>query len=222
VTARLPPASLTLVTSRHRLSPDARTARDEWVALEALLDEAIDARVDVIQIREPDAEARQLCACVDAVVRRASGSDVRVVVNDRVDVAVGTGADGVHLPARGLPSPRARRLMPGGIVGRSVHQGDPLDLAGLDYVLFGTVFASESKPGVDAAGVDALAEIAARIAVPVLAIGGITPQRARACLDAGASGIAAIGAFLPPGRSSDGLGVRPAVRAFREALSRIC
>lgn len=222
MTNTLPRPSLVLVTSRRRLSPDARTARDEWQALEAFLDRAIDARVDVIQIRESDADAGQLGACVEAIARRGAAADVKVIVNDRLDVAIACGADGVHLPAHGLPSERARRLMPAGVIGRSVHQGEGLDPGGLDYLLFGTVFPSESKPGLEAAGLGALADTVARSRRPVLAIGGITPSRARACLEAGASGVAAIGAFLPPGCAPDAMGVGPAVRAFREALSRIC
>lgn len=219
---RLPPACLVLVTSRRRLSPDARTPRAEWLALEKFLEEAVAAGVDVVHIREPDAESGALCRCVEAAVRCASGADVRVLVNDRADVAVLAGAHGVHLPARGLPSSRVRSLMPRAVIGRSVHEGDAPDSAGLDYVLFGTVFASESKPGVAPSGIEALAQASARYTVPVLAIGGVTPARATACLEAGASGVAAIGAFLPPGRSPDAMGVGPAVRAFREALSRIC
>jgi thiamine monophosphate synthase len=96
------------------------------------------------------------------------------------------------------------------------------DSADADYLLFGTVFATESKPGQQAAGLDALSRAVARNSRPVLAIGGVTPARAAACVDAGASGVAAIGAFLPPGRSADAMGMGPAVRAFREALSRIC
>lgn len=218
----LPAACLVVVTSRRRLSPDARTPREEWLALEGFLDEAVEAQVDAIQIREPDAESGQLSACAAALVRRAAGSGVRVLVNDRADVALVAGAHGVHLPARGLPSARVRGLMPGAIIGRSMHRDDTVDSAALDYLLFGTVFASESKPGLEAAGVGALARAVARSTRPVLAIGGVTPARTGACLAAGASGVAAIGTFLPPGRSADGMGVGPAVRAFREALSRIC
>jgi thiamine-phosphate diphosphorylase len=222
VTLPLPPACLMLVTSRHRLAPDARTARDEWLALDAFLDAALDARVDAIQIREPDADSRSLDACVEALMRRASPVGVRVLVNDRVDVAHAAGADGVHLPGHGLPGARVRHLMPGALVGRSIHGEDVTDSAQADYLLFGTVFATESKPGQKAAGLDALARAVARNARPVLAIGGVTPARVAACVDAGASGVAAIGAFLPPGRSADAMGMGPAVRAFREALSRIC
>jgi len=222
VTSALRGGSVVLVTSRRRLSPDARTTRDELVALDAFLDDAIAAGVDVIQIRERDLESGLLCSSVEGVVRRAAGSNVRVLVNDRVDVAIAAVAHGVHLPAAGLPAQRVRSLMPGAMLGRSIHPGESFDDVGLDYLMFGTVFPSDSKPGLTPSGTTVLAEVAARSAVPVLAIGGVTPARTGACLEAGASGIAAIGAFLPPGRSPEAMGVGPAVRAFREALARIC
>ena len=96
------------------------------------------------------------------------------------------------------------------------HQAAPD--AGADYWLFGTVFPTASKPDVAAAGLEPLAALAASSATPVLGIGGITPENARACRQAGASGIAAIGAFLPEGTAPGALGVAAATRAFRAAL----
>jgi thiamine-phosphate pyrophosphorylase len=212
---------LMLVTDRRRLAPEARTTRDELLALEALLDEAVSAGVDVIQLREPDLDARTLLGCADGVARRVTGTNVRLVVNDRADVAIAAGAHGVHLPGRGLQARRVRTLAPG-VLGRSIHSGEAADDADLDYLLFGTVFASASKPAAAPAGIDALRHAVRRTALPVLAIGGITPQTVGACLEAGARGVAAIAPFLPPGRAPQAMGVGPAVRAFREALSRIC
>ena len=159
----------------------------------------MDAGIDVIQIRERELEAAALFALVSEVVSRAPAS-TRVVVNDRVDVAVAAGASGVHLRSDGPAATRVRSIGPAGwIVGRSVHTLEEIAAAaGADYLIFGTVFSTASKPPDSTiAGLDGLRAASAASTVPVLAIGGITPERIAACREAGAAGIAAIGAFLP-------------------------
>jgi thiamine monophosphate synthase len=100
-----------------------------------------------------------------------------------------------------------------------VHRGDVGDPdLDADYLLFGTVFSTASKPDLTPSGLGPLTALAASSPVPVLAIGGITPQNAGECRIAGAAGIAAIGAFLPEGTAPGALGVRAAVRAFRAVL----
>jgi thiamine-phosphate pyrophosphorylase len=91
-------------------------------------------------------------------------------------------------------------------------------VSGAEYLIFGTVFGTRSKPaGSPVAGVEALRAACAGTSIPVLAIGGITPARAAACRDAGAVGLTAIGAFLPRGATPDALGPAEAIRAFRDA-----
>jgi thiamine-phosphate pyrophosphorylase len=209
-----------LVTDRRRLSPDARTTGDQVRALEGFLDEALEAGVDAIQLRERDLPARQLGALAARIGMRAGGR-ARVLVNDRADVALAAGVDGVHLRSDGPPVVAVRRLGPSGfIVGKSVHT--PEEAGGeleADYVLFGTVFPSASKPGSSAAGgLERLRDATSACHRPVVAIGGITPERAAEARAAGAAGVAAIGVFLPPGRAWGGLGVKEAVRAIRAAL----
>lgn len=217
----LPSPSLHLITSRQRLLPDARTLAAELVALEALVDDAIEAGVDVVQLRERDMDAGPLLALASRIVARAAATRTLVLVNDRADVAMAAGAAGVHLPSTGVPADRLRALEPAWVLGRSIHVGDtPSDPGECDYLLFGTVFPSESKgEGSPVAGLDALHAAALAAGPPVVAIGGITPDRARACLGAGAAGVAAIGAFLPPGRARDAMGVRAAIAAFRAAMA---
>jgi thiamine-phosphate diphosphorylase len=211
--------SLHLITSRRRLAPDARTTRGEIAALDAQIDEAIAAGLDVVQIRERDLDAGLLCRLVASAVARTTAA-TRIVVSDRVDVAVAAGAAGVHLPAAGLPVTLVRLVEPGLMVGRSIHGLDrPDDRDACDYLMFGTVFASESKgEGSVAAGLGALHTAVITLGRPVVAIGGVTPERARACLEAGAAGVAAIGAFLPAGRARDARGVHAATEAFRAAI----
>jgi thiamine-phosphate diphosphorylase len=207
-----------LVTDRHRLAPDAGTEQ-AVPALERFLDQAVETGVDLIQVRERDLDAGVLCRLVRRVVDRARGSGVRVVVNDRPDVALAAGADGVHLRGDSPAAARVRPLSPGWIIGRSVHSSDAVEPdADADYLLFGSVFSTTSKPGLLPSGVAPLTALAASSSRPVLAIGGITPDNARECRRAGAAGIAAIGAFLPEGTAPGALGVHAAVRLFRAAL----
>jgi thiamine-phosphate pyrophosphorylase len=210
-----------LVTDRHTLAPEARTPADGIAALERWLDEALDAGVDLIQIRERDLEAATLCACVRRVVARARGGTTAVLVNDRADVALAAAADGVHLRGNSPPDGRIRAMASAGwLVGRSVHDVAEAQRHGTaDYVLFGTIFPSASKPDRVGQGIDVLGRAAAASAVPVIAIGGIDPARARACAAAGAAGVAGIGVFMPEGRVPGALGPARATAALRAALA---
>jgi len=162
------------------------------------LSSSVSAGVDLIQIREPELGTRELLELVNLAVAEAHAAKIRVVVNDRTDVAMIAGADGVHLRADGPPVAAVRKIVPGGfLIGRSAHTDDEIDrAAGADYLVFGTVFATPSKPGVEGQGLDALRRAVARFNGPVLAIGGVTPANAPDVLATGAAGYAAIGAFL--------------------------
>jgi len=153
--------------------------------------------VDVVQIREPELGTQELLELVNLVVAGARTAGIRVVVNERTDVALVAGADGVHLRSDGPPVAAVRRIVPPGfLIGRSAHSDDEIDrAAGADYVIFGTVFPTASKPGVKGQGLDALRRAVQRFDGPVLAIGGITPANAPDVLATGAAGYAAIGAF---------------------------
>src|SRR4051812_48722095 len=169
--------------------------------LVASIGAAARAGVDIIQIRERHLDDGRLFELTRAALRVTSATGARLVVNDRLDVALAAGADGVHLRADSFAAARARSLAPSGfLVGRSVHsEGEATDVeagGGCDYLLFGTVFASDSKPeGHIAAGLDALKSVCERVQLPVLAIGGVTVERAAAAARAGAAGIAAISVF---------------------------
>jgi thiamine-phosphate pyrophosphorylase len=163
--------------------------------------EAAHAGVDLIQIRERDLEARELLALTRAAVAAAAGTPAKVLVNDRVDVALAAGAAGVHLRADSFRAADVRTLAPAAfVVGRSVHGEDEaatIEAAGgCDYLIFGTVFPSATKsPGHPAAGLTALRSVCARVRLPVLAIGGVSVERAADVAAAGAAGIAGIGLF---------------------------
>ena len=210
------PPLICLVTHRKTLAPDARTVRDECTAIERQVDDAIGGGVQLVQVRERDMNARELTALVARLVQRSRGF-AAVLVNDRVDVALAAGADGVHLPAGSPPATVVRETRADWLIGRSIHSVDEARLIqGADYLMFGTVFESRSKPaGSPVAGIEALADAAVVASVPVLAIGGITPSRVAACRDAGAAGVAAIELFLPRGRTPAAMGPAAAVAAIR-------
>lgn len=166
-----------------------------------LVREAACAGVDLVQIRERSLGGRALAALTRAAIDETSGTSCRIVVNDRLDVALAAHASGVHLRADSFAAPRVRRVTgPGFLIGRSVH--DPVEAArvtetgGCDYLIFGTVFPSTSKPsGHQAAGLDQLREVCRATTVPVIAIGGISTENAAEVRAAGARGVAAIQLF---------------------------
>lgn len=122
-------------------------------------------------------------------------------MNDRADVAVAAGADGVHLPSAGLPPDVARRLVgPDRLVGVSTHsaaEAEAAERGGADFVLFGPVYDTPSKrPYGPPRGLEALAEVCRRLRIPVLAVGGVTAARVGELRAAGAAGVAVIRALL--------------------------
>lgn len=123
------------------------------------------------------------------------GTDSLLFVNDRLDVARVVSAHGVHLPAGGLPLAAARKLLgPKALIGRSVHSAEQARRAhaeGADYVFLGPIWETPSHPGAAPLGADAILEAAP---ARVIAIGGITAERAGLCRAAGAHGVAAISA----------------------------
>jgi thiamine-phosphate pyrophosphorylase len=153
-----------------------------------------------LQLRLKHAPASGLLACARAVLPLCRAAGVPFIVNDRLDVALLCGADGVHLGQEDLPLVAARRLAPGLRVGVSTHtleQARVAAAAGADYLGFGPVFATATKEHPDpVVGIDGLRAACAAVAVPVVAIGGLTAARAGAALDAGAAAVAVIGTIV--------------------------
>lgn len=177
------------------------------------------AGVDWIQLREKDMSAKALSHLAREVSRRtlAGPGDgrgaARIIVNDRIDVALSESTGGVHLGERSLPVDQARRLVESRLkaapqtqpppkiflLGVSCHSLEGAISAadnGADYIFFGPIFATASKAGMgEPQGTANLAEVCRSVAIPVLAIGGITLENAATCIAAGATGIAAIRLF---------------------------
>jgi len=197
------------VTDRHGLS--ATESRDAQETLLLKIGAAAAAGVDWIQIREKDLSGRDWGSLTREALRRAAKSPAssvaptRILVNDRLDVALSERAGGVHLGEISLPPAEAKRLVKilgerkDFVIGVSCHSLEAARSAassGADYLFFGPVFATPSKAAFGAPqGLERLAEVCRAFSLPVLAIGGITLANASACLAAGASGIAAIRLF---------------------------
>lgn len=177
------------------------------------------AVVDLVQVRAKEMPAGRLEALSRGWVGRLAGLGPRVVVNDRLDVALAAGADGVHLGQNDLPVDVARRDAPREfLIGASGHSADELLEAqedGADYAGLGAFFASRTKPDapvLDVAGRGLEGPIRA-LAIPVLAIGGLSPERVPAALEVPAvTGIAAGGAV------GDAADPAAAILALRRAL----
>ncbi len=163
----------------------------------ALLPALADAGVDGFQVRAKDLTTRELVALTTAVRDAVRPYGARLLVNDRLDVALAAGADGVHLGADDLAVADARRIAPGLLVGATCRsRADVVAAAeaGADYAGFGPLLATTSKPGLPAPlGIDAVREAAG--VLPLVAIGGLDPASAAQARAAGAHGVAVIGAI---------------------------
>ncbi len=156
------------------------------------------AGVGAVQLREKELDDRVLLALARAARAALAGPSTRLLVNGRADVALAAGADGVHLPADGLPTAPLRALLgPGMLLGVSTHSLAEVEQArrdGADYVVFGPVWETPGKSAAPPAGLAAL-EAAAAVGIPVYALGGVTLDRFAAVAAAGAAGAAAIRLF---------------------------
>jgi len=200
---------LCYVTDRSGLS--GFEAREAQETLLLRMETVAAAGVDWVQIREKDLSGRDCGLLTREALQRAAKSSAsnaaptRILVNDRLDVALSEGAGGVHLGENSLPPPEAKRLVKAQaltqdfLIGVSCHSlGAARSAAtgGADYLFFGPIFSTPSKAAFGAPqGLERFAEVCRAVSIPVLAIGGITLANAPACLAAGASGIAAIRLF---------------------------
>lgn len=157
---------------------------------------AVRGGATMVQLRLKDADPRTLVEVARALV---AALPVPVIVNDRADVALAAGADGVHLGADDVPPSALRPALPAGfIVGASVGKdAELLNAVGADYVGIGPVFATASKGDAgDAIGVAEFARLARLAGRPAVAIGGITPDNAGTLTASGARGVAVIRALF--------------------------
>lgn len=219
------PPILCYVTDRRSLHLAAHEN-----AMEALLrkmEAAAASGIDWIQLREKDLSGKDCAALAREALRRvrqatsSSRHAPRILVNDRLDVALAEHAGGVHLGESSLPVEDAKRLiavvrppLQEFLVGASCHSLESAQSAaraGADYVIFGPVFATPAKAGFgQPQGLERLALVCRAVEIPVLAIGGVTLENAAQCFASGAAGIAAIRLF------QDATALPRAVEALRQ------
>jgi thiamine-phosphate pyrophosphorylase len=182
--------------SALRLIAITDDVRDGEAGLLRRASAAVHGGATCVQLRLKTVAARDLVRLAQELV---AALDVPVIVNDRADVAIAAGAAGVHLGADDVPASAIRRIVPPGFI-IGVSGGNEAELANVadaDYVGIGPVYSSPSKDDAGAAiGAEGFAKLAALVAIPAVAIGGITADNARAALDAGAAGVAAISSIF--------------------------
>ncbi len=184
-----------------------------------IVDECLGAGLRAVQLREKDLAVRELLALAKELRESTRRHGARLVVNDRADVALAAGADGVQRTHASLPVPALRAISPPGfLIGASTHslaEARQAEADGADFVVFGPVYDTPSKRAFGAPqGLGALERVASAVARPVIAVGGITPARAREVLAAGAAGVAVSRGIYGAARPAD------AVKAFLDALGR--
>jgi len=183
-----------LVTDRNKYGVNWKDGLIERVRLAAV------AGVHLIQVRERGLNDNELLELVSQCVKAVINTSCRVLVNDRFDIALAAGAHGAHLPSDGIAASRLRAYAPEDfIIGRSVHSVEEVKDADsngdVNYLLFGTIYPSQSKPGVTAAGVGLLEVVAKAVPLPILAIGGVSMENIQELAATGASGFAGISIF---------------------------
>ena len=175
---------------------DRRQARRP---LEELAEAAFAGGCRWFSLREKDLPPAERRALLGALVVLGNHWGATVTVHDDIDAAAMADAGGVHLPSGGSPA-AARLRLPGALIGASAHSAEEASAllsAGADYVTVSPVFLTVSKPGYGPAlGTDGLARIVARVAGPVIALGGVTAANAASCRAAGAQGVAVMGEVM--------------------------
>lgn len=212
---------LCLVTDRRRLGAAVGAPESAWVDL--LVQQvrgAVAGGVDLVQVRERDLDAGPLVAIVRRLIAEAPGAAERIVVNDRLDVAMACGARGVHLRELSFGVDDVRRVAPALAIGASVHdRAGALRRRGATYLLAGTVLPTASKGPGRLLGWEGLSEVvgAARDCA-VLGIGGLDLPQVSYLARTGAAGLAAVGAFIPPNQDDVGAFAQNCARNLRLAF----
>lgn len=183
---------------------------------ESIVDAALSGGVDVVQVREKHRTARTQLEIAEALRGPTAEADVPLIINDRLDIALAADADGVHLGDDDLPISVAReQLGEDAIIGRSVSTVDAAREAeqqGADYLGVGAIYTTASKDVDDeenGIGLEIVEEIAEAVDIPFVGIGGVTPERTPAVVEAGADGVAVITAITEaedPEQATQGLG----------------
>ena len=177
--------------------------------------EAVGGGVNVVHLRDKRPAAHGLRLTFKGLGQSLRSGTI-VIVNADWQRAVGFGARHIHLPEQSAPVGVIRhRLGAGALAGKSAHSVEAAIRAasqGADYIIAGTIFASQSHPDIEPMGLDFLRDVCAAVSIPVLAIGGVTPDNLGACIEAGAAGVAVLSPIM---RATD---PKAAAQAYRAAL----
>jgi len=201
--------SLYLVTDRSATTAPLQDAVESCLA----------AGLKAVQLREKDLAVRDLLGLAHTLRDSTRRHGAKLLINDRADVALAVGADGVQRAGTSLPVSALRAISPSGfLIGASVHAVDEAraaESAGADFLLFGPIYDTPSKRQYGPPqGLPALQQVSSAVSMPVFAVGGVTPERVAEVIGTGAAGVAVIGAILGAERPAD------AVKAFLDALGR--
>ncbi|HWI20520.1 MAG TPA: thiamine phosphate synthase [Vicinamibacterales bacterium] len=213
---------LCLVTDRRRLGLAVGARPQDWIeVLQQQVAGAAKAGVDLIQVREHDLDAGRLVDLVRSLIGLTANTKAKVLVNDRVDVALAARASGVHLKEASMPPAEVRRIVPPGfLIGCSVHSVEAaVARKAADFLVAGTVMPTASKSAVEYLGKDGLQRIVQVAAgQPVIGIGGLDipsiPILAASC----AAGMAAVGTLIPAAGGDVSEFVQKRVKDLRFAL----
>jgi thiamine-phosphate pyrophosphorylase len=191
-----------MITNRRALPH--RNSNSDPTDIRSHITRALNSGVDLVQIREPDISARDLVELTRGLSPLAGRVGAGLLVNDRVDVAAASEA-GVHLTTRSLSAETVRRVFGAEmLIGVSTHTSEEAVKAehgGADFIVFGPVFATESKRIYGSpVGLGALGSVTRKLGIPVFALGGITTSNFVFALDAGAAGVAGISIFIDADR----------------------
>ncbi len=193
--------------------------------LEEILDATIAGGCRMIQLREKEWPSGRLLSLAERLRDRCRRAGVTFIVNDRVDLAVAVGADGVHLGQDDLPTLAARPLLrPGMVLGRSTHsiaQAREAQAEGADYIAVGSMFPTQTKPDFQLVGPELVRAVRPQAKTPLIGIGGITRENVAEVIRAGADGVAVISAVC--GASDPAAATREflaAIRAERDLTRR--
>ena len=208
-------ARLYLVIEPHTgRSGTGESSTDDLVA------EALAGGVDIVQVRDKHARDAEVVAAARRLARLCRDHGALLVVNDRPDLALAAGADGVHVGQDDAPVAEARRAVgPDLVIGLSTHSPEEIDAAAAspaDYIAVGPVYRTATKPALEPVGLELVRYAAAHARHPFFAIGGIDASRVRDVADAGAERIAVVRAI------QDAEDPRAAARALRAGLQRSC
>lgn len=193
--------------------------------LEEILDATIAGGCRLIQLREKEWPSGRLLPLAERLCDRCRRAGVTFIVNDRVDLAISIGADGVHLGQDDLPSRVARPLLrPGMVLGRSTHsvaQAREAQSEGADYIAVGSMFPTQTKPDFELVGPELIRAVRPATKAPLIGIGGITRENVAEVIRAGADGVAVVSAVCgAPDPAAATRGFLAAIRAERDLTRR--